>query len=354
MDKVNFPKRNQFDQIIRDRVQQYFKEHNINQTGNIGLYLKSIGCFIGALFSYLYLLLGDPGWGLGLFLVFMLVQFKVLLAFNVMHDGAHESFSTRKFWNSIASWSMDLLGSSSFLWKQKHNLLHHTYTNIAGKDDDIEIGSFLRLSPEQERKPWHKYQHIYAPFLYSLLSLYLLFYSDFQRLFSGKIGTTKFSHLYKKDVIFFTTAKVLYFLYTLVIPMIFYSPWIVLTYFIFGHLVFGLTLSVVFQLAHTVQETNFPNPDEKGNMPYSWLEHQLNTTCNFAPNNKFVTFYCGGLNYQVEHHMFHRISHIHYPKISKIVKQTCEEFGKPYFVNKGFFSALKSHFKFLRSLGQAA
>lgn len=352
MDKLHFPHRNDFDQIIRNRVNEYFKNNNIKQTGNSWLFTKALIALSGILISYLAIIFGNLSWYSGLFATFMLVQFQILLAFNVMHDGGHQSFSTNKHLNNVASWGMDFLGSSSFLWKQKHNSIHHTYTNVHGKDDDIEVGGMIRLCPDQEHKPWHRFQVAYAPFLYGFLSLYLLFYSDFQRFFSKKIGTTDLTHIKIKDVAFFSGFKVFYFLYTLVIPMFFYNPLFVILYFLFGHFILGLTLSIVFQLAHTVNETHFPKPDGEGNMPYSWVEHQLNTTCDFAQNNPFITFYCGGLNYQIEHHIFHKVSHVHYPAISKIIKETCEEFGKPYHVNKSFFRALISHFKFLHKMSK--
>lgn len=352
MDKLHFPQRNDFDQTIRNRVQDYFKNNNIKQTGNFWLFTKAFISLSGILISYLSILLGNLSWYQALFATFMLVQFQILLAFNVMHDGGHQSFSTNRHLNNVASWGMDFLGSSSFLWKQKHNSLHHTYTNVHGKDDDIDVAGMIRLCPEQEHRPWHTFQAFYAPVLYGFLSLYLLLYSDFQRFFSKKIGDTSLTHLKFKDIAFFSVFKVVYFLYTLVIPMFFYNPGYVLLYFLFGHFILGLTLSIVFQLAHTVNETTFPKPDTEGNMPHSWVEHQLNTTCDFAPNNPFLTFYCGGLNYQIEHHIFHKISHVHYPAISKIIKETCEEFGKPYHVNKSFFKALSSHFQFLYKMSK--
>ena len=246
---------------------------------------------------------------------------------------------------------MDFLGSSSMLWKQKHNNLHHTYTNVAGKDDDLDVGGMIRLSPEQERKSWHRFQHLYAPVLYGFLSLYLLFYSDFQKIITRKIGDAPLQGCGKKEVLFFVLTKSLYFTVMLIIPSFFHSFWAIAGLFLLGHLIFGATLSIVFQLAHTVVEAEFPAPAENGHMPYTWVEHQIKTTANFAPNNAFVTFYCGGLNYQVEHHLFHRISHVHYPKLSHIVKSTCEEFGHPYHVSPSFWHALKSHFTFLKRLG---
>lgn len=352
MDKLHFPGRNDFDQIVRTRVNDYFTKNNIKQTGNSWLFTKAFISMFGIIITYLAIIFGHLSWYSALFATFMFVQFQILLAFNVMHDGGHQSFSTNKTLNKVASWGMDFLGSSSFLWKQKHNSIHHTYTNIHGKDDDIDVAGMIRLSPEQEHKPWHRFQAWYAPFLYGFLSLYLLFYSDFQRMITKKIGDTPLNDVKVKDVAFFSVCKIVYLLYSLVIPMFFYNYLYVVLYFLFGHFIFGLTLSIVFQLAHTVNETTFPVPDENGNMPFSWVEHQLNTTCDFAPKNSLVTFYCGGLNYQIEHHIFHKISHVHYPAISKILKQTCEEFGKPYNVNHSFFKALVSHFKFLHKMGK--
>lgn len=347
MDKLHFPRRSDFEQTVLTRVQDYFKNNNVKQTGNSWVFAKACFLLTGILSSYFFILYGKLSWPTALLVTFLFVQFQILLAFNVMHDGGHQSFSTNKTLNNIASWGMDFLGSSSFLWKQKHNVLHHTYTNVDGKDDDIDISGMIRLSPEQNHRPWHRFQAFYAPFLYSFLSLYLLFYSDFQRMFSRKIGNTSLTHIKPKDIAFFAVFKIFYICYTLVIPMFFYPPQFVILYFLLGHFILGLTLSIVFQLAHTVNETTFPKPDEKGNMPYSWLEHQLHTTCDFAPKNPFVTFYCGGLNYQIEHHLFHKISHVHYPAISKIISQTCKEFNKPYHVNSSFLKALTSHFKFL-------
>lgn len=352
MQKINFPSRNEFDQTLRNRIDSYFKDNNIEQTGNYKLYLKAGSILLSVLFFYYMLVFQCDSVFMGFVYTFLLIQSQILLAFNVMHDGGHSSFSSKKWINEIAVKSMELLGSSSMLWKQKHNTLHHTYTNVAGKDDDLDVNGMLRLSPEQALKPWHKYQHFYAPFLYGFLSLYLLFYSDFQRVISNKIGDTPLQQYKKRDLTFFLTSKVLYLAYALAIPMIWHNPLVVIGYFLFGHFIFGLTLSIVFQLAHTVIETDFPVPNDKGQMPYSWIEHQIRTTCNFAPNNGLVTFYCGGLNYQVEHHLFHRISHVHYPKISKIVQKTCEEFNKPYHVSPSFWSALVSHFRFLKQLGQ--
>jgi linoleoyl-CoA desaturase len=353
MNKINFPGRIEFDNILRNRVQNYLKANNIKETGTKIMQIKGLFCFLTSIVVYLNLVFNTETVLGGLILTFLLIQTQILLAFNVMHDAGHGSFSSKKWLNEIGAYSMEFLGASNSLWKQKHNSLHHTYTNIEGKDDDLDIGSLMRLSPEQELKPWHRFQHFYAPVLYGLLSLYMLFYSDFKKMVTKKIGATPLRAYTKKELGGFLVSKTAYIAYALIIPMFFHNPLIVIGFFLFAHFIFGLTLSVVFQLAHTVKETSFPTANEKGQMPYSWAEHQLQTTSNFAPNNKLVTFYCGGLNYQVEHHLFHKISHVHYPKISQIVKETCVEFNKPYHVTPTFWQALKSHFSFLKSMGRA-
>ena len=353
MNKFKFPPRIDFDHILRTRVSDYLKEHNIKETGNKIMQAKGLSIFIGMLAIYYGLVFQTESILMGFVMTFLLVQAQILIAFNVMHDGGHGSFSSKKWLNELASLSLEFLGASSSLWKQKHNNLHHTYTNIDGKDDDLDINGMIRLSPRQEKKPWHNYQHFYAPFLYGFLSLYMLFYSDFKKMITKKIGDTPLRPIGKTQLSLFVISKVFYIIYALVIPMFFHNPLVVIGYFLFSHFIFGLTLSIVFHLAHTVRETTFPTPDVNGTLPYSWVEHQLHTTSNFAQKNWFVTFYCGGLNYQVEHHLFHKISHVHYPRISKIVKETCEEFGKPYNVNPSFWFALKSHFSFLKLMGQS-
>lgn len=352
MTKLQFPTRTDFETEVRARVQRYFQDNQLPQTGTAALHLKTLGICLSIAVLYYFLVLETQSLALGLVLTFLFAQVNILLAFNVMHDGGHGSFSSKRWLNTLAAGAMDFLGSSSLLWRQKHNNLHHTYTNVAGKDDDLDVGGMIRLSTEDTHKPWHRYQHIYAPFLYAFLSLYLLLYSDWERFHSKKIGSTPLQTFGWKELSFFVATKVFYIGYMLIFPMFFQPVWAVVLCFLFFHFVLGLTLSIIFQLAHTVEETEFPVAQDN-HMPYSWLEHQLRTTCNFAVNNAFLTFYCGGLNYQIEHHLFHKVSHVHYPAISRIVKSTCQEYGKPYHESPSFFKALGSHIHYLKRVGQA-
>ncbi|HSC79309.1 MAG TPA: acyl-CoA desaturase [Chitinolyticbacter sp.] len=349
--RLAFPPRSQFFSALKSRVDGYFTERGLAQTGNARLYLKAVFALILTLGSYAMLVWGVEHWWSAALAALVLVQSMALLAFSVMHDGCHGSFSQKRWINWVAGAMMDVMGSSNVLWRQKHNLLHHTYTNVDGRDDDICIGALLRLSPNQPRHRVHRFQHWYAPALYSLLSLYLLLYSDWQRMFSGKIGETPMQARQWWEWPYFLFSKAFYLTYALIVPMLYHPVWQVLLVFVGVHLVFGLTLSIVFQLAHIVPETEFPGPAEGGKMPYEWAEHQLRTTANFAVGKPLATFYTGGLNYQVEHHLFHKVSHVHYPAISRIVRDTCAEYDIRYLDSGSTWQALAAHFRFLRQMG---
>lgn len=352
MSQSLFKQRDSFDITLRKRIEEFFQTNAKKQTGDYRLYLKAIFSVLGFAVTYMLLLLLDHSILSATALLFLFVQFNILIAFNIMHDSGHQSFSSKDWLNKLSFLSLDLIGGSSFIWKQKHNHLHHPYTNIDKKDDDLENGALLRLSPLQDKKWWHKFQFVYAPMLYALLTLYISFYTDIKRLLSKKVGPVEIKEIKSSDYISFFGFKAFYILYTLVIPSFFHSFSNVLLCFIAGHLLFGLTISLVFQLAHTVDVTSFESESSLKQNPSTWTEHQLKTTCGFSHKNPLVTFYCGGLNFQVEHHIFTRISHIHYPQLSKILKKTCEEFNKPYLIKETLFSAIYGHFKFLKLMGK--
>lgn len=277
----------------------------------------------------------------------------VAVGFNIMHDGAHGSYCRNKRVNRVMAWTLDLLGGSQMLWRQKHNILHHTYTNIEGVDDDLDTSGLLRLSPDQKRRPWHRFQHLYAFALYSLLTINGFIYGDFKKFFTGRIGAYKLQKPTGRETLSFFAAKGLYFGYTFVIPLFFHPFLVVLAFFIFVHLVSGFIFSLVFQLAHTVEGNSFPKPHpDTGFMEAEWSIHEVETTADFATGNRFVTWFCGALNFQIEHHLFSRICHIHYPKLSRIVRDACEEFQVKYTSYPTVTSAIIMHYRFLKKLGK--
>jgi len=219
-------------------------------------------------------------------------------------------------------------------------------------DDDLNAGVLLRLSKHQPKKAIHKVQHFYFWALYCLLYLFWICFSDFKKYFSKVIGTVPLSKMSVKDHLSFWTGKALFALIFMGIPIYVYGflSWMV-GFFVITTLS-GFVLSIVFQLAHTVEATSFPLADEHtGRMEDEWAVHQLKTTANFATRNKVVSWFVGGLNFQVEHHLFQHVCHTHYRDISKIVSSTAKEFGLQYKTQKNFMIALWSHAKMLKRLG---
>jgi linoleoyl-CoA desaturase len=338
---------------LKKRVNEYFAQKDINSTGNYKLFIKALILLVGYVAVYIHLVFFTPVVWIALPECILLGLFTSGIGFNVMHDGSHGSFSDSKWVNRFAALTLDLLGASSEMWKNKHNLIHHTYTNIDGVDDDIEAEPFLRLAPTQKYYKWHKYQYIYFWFLYGLLYLFWVFFTDYKKYFTSKVGIVPIKKLAVSDHILFWFFKVFHFTMYVLVPIWFcgFLPWMA-GFFLYTFTT-GVVLSIVFQLAHTVEEASFPVAVQPVNkIEDEWAIHQLKTTANFATHNKIITWFVGGLNFQVEHHLFPKISHAHYPGISKIVKAVCNEMGVPYLEHYKMTSAIASHVSHLKKLGE--
>ena len=345
-------KKTQFHQELKMRVNQYFTEKNIKPTGNFSLYFKAIFLWSLYIAIYFHLVFFTPSNWIAVGECLLMGGVTAAIGFNVMHDGGHGSFSSSKFWNYIAAFSVNGLGASMLMWMNKHNIIHHTYTNIDGFDDDIEIKPFMRMSPTQKRYKLHRFQHFYFWFLYCLLLILWVFALDYKKYFSKKVGAIPIKKFRLFDHVTFWAAKLFYYFIMVFVPI-----WkIGITKWIIGFLIIstfaGLVLSMVFQLAHTVEETAFPTP-APDDIENEWAIHQVQTTANFATNNKLVCWLVGGLNFQIEHHLFPKISHVHYPAISKIIKKTCEEFDVQYIEFKRTRDAMVSHILHLKKMGIA-
>jgi linoleoyl-CoA desaturase len=354
MAKVSFNNKQQlFYTSLKSAVDKYFENTGKRKTGNIHLYTKTV-VFIVAAFAFYALMLFAPMPLLLKVVSSMLLGFVLAcIGFNVMHDALHGSFSSRKSVNKIFGLTLNALGGNSFIWKQKHNIIHHTYTNIDGVDDDIAKSPFIRMCGTQRWVPAHRIQHIYTPVLYALSSMIWILFQDFEKYFRKKIVDTPLSRMSVNDHLIFWISKILYIVFYIVIPMVVLGWQNGLICFISMHLLLGLTLSIVFQLAHVVEETEFDSVSANGkNIDNEWAMHQVKTTSNFSPGNKIHTWYMGGLNYQIEHHLFPRISHVHYPALSKLVQSQCEAFNLPYNQQPTLRSAVVSHFRFIKMLGR--
>jgi linoleoyl-CoA desaturase len=338
---------------LKQRVQQYFTENNIKQTGNFALWHKAIVLILGFAAIYLHLLIFQPQWYWGLLECAVLGTILASIGFNVMHDGGHGSFSESKTMNKIASWASSMMGASQFMWNMKHNMIHHTYTNIDGVDDDIEIGALMRMAPTQKHYKLHRFQHIYFVGLYMMMYIFWVFFSDYNKYFSQKIGDMPLKKMSTADHFRFWFVKIWHAAVFVVIPIIVvgWLPW--LLGFITLSLVGGFILSIVFQLAHTVEDAQFPVADiETQKLPDEFAAHQIKTTANFATKDKVVNWFVGGLNFQIEHHLFPKVSHIHYPAISKIVKKVCQEYQLPYIEYPTMRKAVVAHVNFLKDMGR--
>jgi linoleoyl-CoA desaturase len=354
MSNPKFPKiQLSFHSEIKKRISEYFKNKGKATTGNFNLHFKAFLLVAGLLSIYTHLVFFTPAPVWAVMECILLGCVAAAIGFNVMHDGAHGSFSRYKWMNTMASSFANFLGASQHMWKMKHNVIHHTYTNIHGVDDDIEARPLLRLCDEQPRYKIHKYQHLYFWAAYSLLYIYWIFVTDYKKYFSGKIGTTVLRKMTLKEHISFWFYKIAHAFIFVALPIyvVGFTPWLI--GFLTMGLVTGFVLSIVFQLAHTVEHTEFPMPDNAtGKMEDEWAIHQVKTTANFATKNKVVSWLVGGLNFQVEHHLFPKISHVHYPAISKIIKKTCEDFGINYIEYPKVRLAVASHVAYLRHLGR--
>lgn len=357
MPKVTYNNKNAvFFKSLKSEVERYFKSNNIKKTGNWSLYIKGIILMSLAIVLYLTILFAPIPTGLKLAACALFGVTLACIGFNVMHDACHGSYSSRKWVNETLGLTLNALGGNAFIWKQKHNIIHHTYTNIDGIDDDIAKSPFIRMCSTQKWMPAHKVQHIYLPFLYMLGSIFWIFLKDFQNFLSKKVHTTPINTMTKKEKAIFWVSKLLYFGFYIIIPVVIFGflPW--LLGFLVMHFAMGFTLSIIFQLAHVVEETEFEFiAEDKTAIKYlesEWAVHQIKTTANFAPDNKIISWLVGGLNFQIEHHLFPRISHIHYPAISKIVQEKCAEFNLNYICMPTTGQAIVSHFKLIRQLGK--
>ena len=355
MYSVTFNNKNSlFYNTVKDSVNNYFEKNNIKATGNYKLYLKALTLIPLAVFIYITLIFYTPAPFVSLVLCGIFGFILASIGFNVMHDACHGSYSGKKWVNDLLGLSLNALGGNAYIWKLKHNIVHHTYTNIDGIDDDIAKAPIMRQCKSQPRYKAHKYQHIYIILVYGLSSFLWVFLMDFAKYFTKKVYTTPIRNMDKGEHIIFWLSKLLYAVFYIAIPVYFVGWAYWLAGFFAMHFIMGLTLAIVFQLAHVVESTDFIEATpEQNKVESEWAVHQVKTTADFATDNKLVSWFVGGLNFQIEHHLFPRVSHVHYPAINKIVKDTCEKYNIPYNYYPTMTSAVVSHFRFMKDLGKA-
>jgi linoleoyl-CoA desaturase len=349
--------KNLFFPTLKKRVDAYFKDRNLSKNANNVLILKTIILTAVYVLPFGALLWFQPSLSSSLILWFIMGIGVAGLGMSVMHDACHGAYSSNEsvnYW--IGGIYLNMLGGSTFNWNLQHNVMHHMYTNVVHLDEDINDKLVLKFSPHTPIKIFHQFQWLYAFLFYGILTLYWVTLKDFVNFITftnnGVNTNTKAQNVVTLSKIIF--AKIVYFCVFFCVPtLLFGIPFQeILIGFLLMHFVGGIILTTIFQLAHSVEGTTHPLPNEKGVIENDWAIHQMNTTVNFSRQNKWLSWYVGGLNFQVEHHLFPKISHVHYPQLSEIVKQTAEEFDIPYLENPTFGQALRSHITNLHQLGR--
>ncbi|MCE3278978.1 MAG: acyl-CoA desaturase [Bacteroidetes bacterium] len=347
--------RSQFTTTLRKNVNNYFKENQVSQKGNKGLAVK-IFCMLSLYIIPFILIITLPLAGWMIFPLSVIMGIGMAgVGMSVMHDAAHGSSTSKKWLNKLLSNTIYLLGGSAFTWNLQHNVKHHTFTNINGYDEDIDTKAIIRLSKHAPLKRIHRFQYIYAFFFYTLMTIAKL-WNDFKQLIDyNKSGLTEQQNAKpRKEFIKLILFKSFYVIVSLGLPLLFsgFGWGFVLLGFLTMHLTGGGIMAIIFQMAHIAQEADQPLLNSEGNIENEWAIHELLTTVNFSRNNRVLGWYIGGLNFQIEHHLFPNICHVHYRNISPIVERTAKEFGLRYNLKSGFFGAIASHTRMLKELGR--
>jgi linoleoyl-CoA desaturase len=353
VDRLSFRADNSFQRELRRRVEHDFAQRGRSQRDSTQMYLKTAIILAAFAITYAALVFFASAWWQVVPLGILLGVVTAGIGFNIMHDGGHQAYSEHPWINRLMALSLDLVGGSSYIWQWKHARFHHTYVNIAGHDSDIDLGMLGRLSPAQPRRPWHRWQHIYLWVLYSVTAIRWHLYGDFRDMLTGTIGERRFSRPRGWNLAAFIGGKLAFFTLAFGLPLAFHPIGAALLGYALVAGVAGVLLALVFQLAHVVEPAAFPAPHpESREMGTPWAIHQLETTVDFARDNRLLTWLIGGLNFQVEHHLFTRISHVHYPAVARVVEATCREYGMPYHAHRSFAAGIASHYRWLRQLGR--
>jgi linoleoyl-CoA desaturase len=351
-----------FQDTLIARVNAYFRERNISPYANAQMWIKTI--FMLALYFVPYSFMvtgfgeGRPWLFFGLW--FLMGWGMIGIGTSVMHDAHHGTYSANRKINTVIGSILEIIGGYSVTWKIQHNQLHHTYTNIAGLDEDLDAIKYLRFSPRQKRYSFHRYQYLYAWFFYAFMTLFWMTAKDYLQVVRYKQHDLLVNHRVSlaQAVFRITLYKLFYYAYIIVLPILFSGmPWYyVVCGFLLMHFTAGIVLSCIFQPSHIVEASTFELPVDmpagSREIEESWAIHEVENTTDFAPGKSFLTWFIGGLNYQIEHHLFAGICHVHYRHLAPLVQKTAAEFGVTYHVEPTFRSALKGHVRMLKKLGR--
>jgi linoleoyl-CoA desaturase len=339
---------------VRSRVSEKLAHKALR--GDPRLQWKAVLIFAWFFASFIGMLVATQPW----LQVLLCVSYGIsasAVGFNIFHDANHNAFSSRKRTNlAVGMLTSVVLGASRYLWNYKHQVLHHRFTNIHTQDDDLETRGFLRLSPHQEWKKRYRGQHLFVFALYAINAIEMVFVKDFVQYATLRINPHRaIPPMSRGQKWEFWISNFLYFAIFLGIPLAILPAKTVLVGFLIYEFTLGILLALVFSLAHQVETVDFPAPGEpQPSTSDEWAIQQMRTTANFANANPVWHWYTGGLNHQIEHHLFPSISHTYYGEIRQIVQDTACEFGVPYKSFRTYGGALGSHYRHLRTLSARA
>lgn len=346
-----------FVSTLNKRINEHFRSGNISKHGNVEMYVKTVCMFLLYFGPYLLILTGSISGTVPLIVAALVMGIGLAgIGLSVMHDANHGAYSSKTWVNNALGYSINLVGANAFNWKIQHNVLHHSFTNVHDHDEDISPRGVLRLSPSTPWKAAHRYQFIYAWFLYGLMTIAWMMFNDFARI--RRYDQSGLARKQKANIrlewFIMIASKMFYIGYIFVVPLLFTSLfwWQIVIGILLMHYVAGFVLAIIFQPAHVVEGTAYPLPDESSTMENNWAVHQLQTTSNFGNESPWFSWYVGGLNFQIEHHLFPNICHVHYRSIAGIVRSTASEFGFPYKSFRTFPEALRAHTRMLKQLGR--
>jgi linoleoyl-CoA desaturase len=351
--KVSFESGGAFIRETRREVQDYLSDAGNRRSGYVRLYAKApvaVGLLVTSWVAMVVLGRGNP---VILLCLAGITLGAILTAFCIQHDANHGAYFNKRQYNHVLGWTSDaVLGISSYSWRVKHNVAHHTYTNVDGFDDDVTQVPLARFTPSQRPRPWYRFQHFYIWPLYMFMGLRWQTLGDMRALVRGKVGRSLIRPPKGWNLVGIVAGKLIFLGWAIIVPLLIFPWWQVLVAYVSFSMVLSLVMATTFQLAHCVEEASFASADELNATKRVWAVHEVETTVNFCSRNPVLTWLLGGLNYQIEHHLFPNVPHTHYPQIAKIVRRNCLEHGVRYTSQPSLRAALRSHFVHLRRMGR--
>jgi linoleoyl-CoA desaturase len=343
-----------FSKALSERVDDYFLKRQISRHANLEMIFKTIFGFSLWVGTYVWLMAGrfSPIEVVGMYVLHGFAQ--LFMAFNIAHDANHRAYSKNQNINRALGCVFDLVGVSSYMWRLLHNDSHHSFVNIRGADTTLISGHIFRFTPHDKRRSFHRYQHLYAPFLYCLSTLDWILTKDYRWLFSEqKFGNRKIIQHPRNELILLFATKAFYYTYMIVIPLLYLrAPWYsILAGFVVMHFFLGFIIALIFQPNHFNEDSTYPEADEEGHISNNYIQHIFDTTVDYARGSPFAIWILGGLNLHIIHHMFPGICHVHYATLTRLVKATAEEYGFAYREVKTITGAFLAHLRWMKILG---